>query len=173
MSDYKVSYLRIRRRVEELLVGLDTPPVDVFAIARGLGAEIRALDLESDVSGILYRDGGRKVIVVNAAHSKVRQRFTVSHEIGHLMLHKGDAVHVDEGFRINLRDPRAATAEDVEEIEANAFAANLLMPADWLKADLGGETLDLQDEVEIDRLAGRYGVSSQAIIFRLTSLFRA
>jgi Zn-dependent peptidase ImmA (M78 family) len=171
LSDYKVSYVRIRRRVEELLAGLKTPPVDVFAIARGLGAEVRPLSLEADVSGILYRDGGRKVIVVNAAHSQERQRFTVGHEIGHLMLHRGDPVHVDEGFRINLRDPRAATAEDVEEIEANAFAANLLMPADWLKADLGGETLDVQDEAEVSRLAMRYGVSPQAMIFRLTSLF--
>ena len=171
MSDFKVSYLRIRRRVEELLRGLKAPPVDVFAIARGLGAEVRVLDLAPDVSGILYRDGARKVIVVNTRHSDVRQRFTVSHEIAHLMLHKGDPVHVDEGFRINLRDPRAATAEDVEEIEANAFAANLLMPAEWLKADLGGETFDLQDEAEIDRLSRRYGVSPQAMIFRLTSLF--
>ena len=40
MSDFKVSYLRIRRRVEELLRGLKAPPVDVFAIARGLGAEV-------------------------------------------------------------------------------------------------------------------------------------
>lgn len=126
------------------MAGLEMPPVDVFSVAQRLGAEARVLDLAPDVSSILYREGDRKVFVLTAAHSRVRQRFTVSHEIGHLMLHKGDQVHVDQGFRINLRDPRAASADDVEEIEANAFAASLLMPADWLKADLGGEVAEFE-----------------------------
>jgi Zn-dependent peptidase ImmA (M78 family) len=164
------AYTRVRRRVDELLRGLSRPPVDLEGIARQLGAEIRLFDLESDVSGVLYRDGDRRVVVVNAAHPEARRRFTIAHELGHLALHKGSAVHVDEGFQINFRDPRSATAENVEEVEANAFAANLLMPAAWLWADLDRETFDLGDDGMLERLAERYQVSKQAMVFRLASM---
>jgi hypothetical protein len=70
-----------------------------------------------------------------------------------------------------LRDARSATAEDVEEIETNAFAANLLIPAQWIRLDVAGYTLDLENEARIDALADRYQVSKQAMIVRLTSLF--
>lgn len=65
----------------------------------------------------------------------------------------------------------SATAEDVEEIEANAFAANLLLPAQWIRLDVAGYTFDLENEARIDALADRYQVSKQAMIIRLTSLF--
>jgi Zn-dependent peptidase ImmA (M78 family) len=165
-----VSYARVRNRVERLLKGLDEPPVDVEALARSLGAEVRLFRLERDVSGVLYRDKGRRVIVVNSAHPLVRRRFTIAHEIGHLLMHPGQTVHVDQGLRINLRDPMSATAEDIDEVEANAFAANLLMPAGWLRSDLADRSLNLEDATEIQHLAERYKVSQQAMIVRLASL---
>jgi len=170
VTTVKPGYVRVRRRAEELLRAFSGPPVDLDAIALGMGVEIRPYDLEPDVSGILYRDGNRRVIVFNRSHSLERQRFTIAHELGHLMLHKGQPVHVDEGFRVNLRDPRSTTAENVEEVEANAFAANLLMPANWLRSDLDLGPFDLADEQSLSRLAKRYGVSAQAMAFRLAAL---
>lgn len=169
----RVGYARLRRKAHELLAGQNSAPVDLNSIAAALGAEIREFELEADVSGILFRGQGRRVIALNQTHSAVRKRFTIAHELGHLALHKGTEVHVDHGFRINLRDTRSATAEDVEEIEANAFAANLLMPAAWLRSDLRNSTFDMESEQQIDALAERYQVSSQAMIVRLTSLFSA
>ncbi len=167
----KVGYARIRRRAQELLSSVNaTPPVDVEAIAGQLGISIRKMSLEADVSGILYREDDKKIIVVNENHPVVRQRFTIAHEIGHLLLHAGDAVHVDQEFRINLRDQRSATAENIEEIEANAFAANLLMPASWLRREMSTESVDLIDDGEIQSLADRYGVSAQAMILRLSNI---
>lgn len=173
MSALRISYPRLRRKAEQLLEGQTEPPIDLDIIVARLGAEVRRSVVEADISGILYRQGTRKVIVVNASHSPVRQRFTIAHELAHLVLHRGDGVHVDQGFRINLRDPRSASAELVEEIEANALAANLLMPADWLRRDLRDETVDLEDDHEIGALAERYGVSVQAMLVRLTSLFHS
>lgn len=170
MSAIRPGYARLRRRADELLVDQTTPPVDLTRIAAGLNVEIRPFALGAEVSGVLYRDGARKVIVVNQRHSDLRQRFTIAHELGHLMLHKGEPVHVDEGFRLNLRDPRSATAEEVEEVEANAFAANLLMPAEWLRRDVMAEQLDPSDEDTLRRLATRYGVSLHAMALRLASL---
>jgi Zn-dependent peptidase ImmA (M78 family) len=170
VTTIRPGYARVRRRADELLKGLDHPPVDLDVVASGLDAEVRRIELKADVSGVLYREGARRVIVVNQAHAAVRQRFTIAHEIGHLVLHPGDAVHVDEGFRINLRDPRSATAEEVEEVEANAFAANLLMPAAWLRRDIERDRLDPSDEDSLARLAERYGVSLHAMALRLASL---
>lgn len=171
MADTRISYLRLRRRAQQLLENQVGPPVDLKLVADVVDAEIRYLDLKDDISGILYRQKDHRVIVVNKNHAPARQRFSIAHEVGHLALHRGEEVHVDQGFRINLRDPRSATAEDAEEIEANAFAANLLMPSAWLHRDVKDETLDLADETEIKRLAERYGVSKQAMIFRLAALF--
>lgn len=171
MSNVRVSYVRLRRMADELLGGQTKPPVDLDKIASRLGAEIRDYDLAADISGILFRDGERRVIVVNQHHSAPRKRFTVAHEIGHLALHRGEDVHVDSGFRINLRDPKSATAESVEEIEANAFAANLLMPASWLRGELTDQSIDLNDDSEVAALAEKYDVSVQAMMLRLTTLF--
>ncbi|USQ95893.1 ImmA/IrrE family metallo-endopeptidase [Caulobacter sp. RL271] len=164
------SYVRGRRRAEDLIRLFSQPPVDLNLVATTLGAEIRTYELKPDISGILYRDGERRVIVVNQDHSIERQRFTIAHELGHLVLHRGQPVHVDEGFRVNLRDRRSATAEDVEEIEANAFAADLLMPAKWLRADVEQHFIDLTDDNAMHALASRYGVSTQAMAYRLAAL---
>lgn len=171
MTPVRVGYARVRRRAEELLKDQARAPVDLETITKALGVEVRQFDLEPDISGILYREDGRRVIVVNQRHSPVRQRFTIAHEIAHLVLHKGESVHVDQAFLVNLRDPRSATAENVEEIEANAFAANLLMPAAWLRTELATDTIDLADEDELRTLAERYEVSTQAMAVRLASLF--
>lgn len=166
----RVNYALVRRRARELLADQTQPPVDLTRIARRLDAEVRKLAVAEDISGVLYRDGVRRIVVVNASHSAVRQRFTIAHELGHLALHRGDKVHVDHSFRINLRDGRSATAENVEEVEANAFAADLLMPAEWIWRDLDGTAIDPGDDGQISALAARYGVSQQALLIRLASV---
>jgi Zn-dependent peptidase ImmA (M78 family) len=173
LSGDAINYARVRKRAHELLSGQLRPPVDLVSIAAKLGAEIRYFDLKEDISGILYREDDRKVIVVNQKQLPTRQRFTTAHELGHLALHRGVPVHVDHAFRINLRDPSSARGTDVEEIEANAFAANLLMPAHWLRNELRSGLVDFDNSVEVANLAVRYQVSQQAMLFRLTSIFAA
>jgi Zn-dependent peptidase ImmA (M78 family) len=166
----RVNYSAIRRRARGLIADQHQPPIDLALVARALGAEVRELDLAADISGILYREGNRRIVIVNRAHPDVRKRFTIAHELGHLALHRGDKVHVDHQFRINLRDPRSATAENVEEVEANAFAANLLMPADWVWRALEDEPIDLNDDSQIAELASRFGVSQHALLIRIAAL---
>lgn len=166
----RVNYALVRRRARELLADQTQPPVDLARVAKKLDAEVRKLAIADDISGVLYRDGNRRIVVVNAGHSAMRQRFTIAHELGHLALHRGDKVHVDHGFRINLRDGRSASAENVEEVEANAFAADLLMPAEWIWRDLDGTAIDPGDDGQIALLAAHYGVSQQALLIRLASV---
>ncbi len=118
-------------------------------------------------------DGRGVVIGVNSLHHSNRQRFTIAHECGHLRLHEGQTVYVDESFRINHRDEVSAKATNPEEIEANRFAAELLMPYRMIKEDLSQLQFDIEeDESELMQLADRYGVSLQALTLRISSIVK-
>ena len=162
----------IRKAAESLLdlVEVNEPPVPVEEIARLCGATIRYEPFSGDLSGLLSRENGRIVIGVNASHALTRQRFTVAHEVGHLKLHSENPLRVDRDFRVLRRDERSAQAVDPSEIEANAFAAELLMPHGMLIQDLGGHAVDYDDDDFLSQLANRYKVSLQAMIFRLTNI---
>lgn len=150
--------------------GVHTPPVPVEDIARRLGAELRYSPYEGELSGMVYRDGDRIVVGVNSLHHPNRQRFTIAHEIGHLLLHRGKEVHIDRTFRVNLRDDVSSKAVDQEEIQANRFAAELLMPRGMLIEDLKTQQIDYENEEALGELAKRYRVSLQAMTFRLANL---
>jgi Zn-dependent peptidase ImmA (M78 family) len=172
MKILRPRYAKIDSIVEELLAKckIKGPAVAVDKIAKGEGATIVFTHFNNEVSGLLLRQGSEKTIAVEKEQPDARQRFTIAHELAHLMLHEGKELRVDKKFRVNLRSPESSTAEDVEEIEANAFAAGLLMPESFLKVDLGEVILDLEDAEQVNRLAKRYKVSTQAMTLRLVNL---
>jgi Zn-dependent peptidase ImmA (M78 family) len=157
----KVSELLRRNRVIR-------PPVRVERIAESLGLQVRFAPLDADVSGAILRSGTGVVIGVNSSDHSNRQRFTIAHEIGHFIYHTGVRVHIDRDFRLNLRDEQSSKAANWEEIEANRFAAELLMPQGFLTKDV--ESIGAIDEEVIEGLARRYKVSAQAMQFRLANL---
>jgi Zn-dependent peptidase ImmA (M78 family) len=127
-----------RRRIKALVDALlnentiREAPVSVAEIARAQGARIVFDKLEGDMSGFLYRDASQTVIGVNTIHAKTRQNFTIAHEIGHLMLHEQEQMHVDHEFQVRLRDNVSSKGTEDAEREANLFAASLLMPKEFL-----------------------------------------
>lgn len=146
-------------------------PVPVDKIAKGLGAVLQYAPLDEELSGMAYVKDGKPIIGVNAMHHPNRQRFTIAHEIAHLVLHRehiSAQVHVDKAF-IMKRDPVAATGTDALEIEANAFAAQLLMPIDLVKQALAAES-EFDDETAIAAVAKKFKVSTAAIQNRLMSM---
>lgn len=163
-------YALARRRAQELLAraGVSCTPVNVYDIARRvLGAEIREEHYtgQGQLSGMAYRrDGAPDLIGVNESHSEARKRFTIAHEIGHLVMHADRSFHVDQ--QLWLRNEKSSAADDACEIEANQFASELLMPSAILSADLE-RGVDIEDEAEVKCLAEKYGVSVQAMNFRL------
>lgn len=166
----------IRAQAEELLdrVAVREAPVPVERVAKFLGAEVMHIPSDDDgLSGFLLRDrkGKRLVIGVNKGHHRHRRRFTIGHEIGHLLLHRGEGVHVDQVgsiFRINLRDEDSAQGVDLDEREANLFAAELLMPRAFVRKAV--QHFQLLDEFAVQRMARKFDVSSQAMTFRLVNL---
>lgn len=157
---------QIRRLAAELLAEADvtTPPVPIERVAKAAGFRLIKERLETDFSGFYVMQAGTPTIGVNVFHPSVRQRFTVAHELGHAKLHAND--HYDREFR---RDPNSATATDPEEIDANAFAAELLMPASWIE-QRWSEATDLLDNDWVVRTAREFGVSTQSLLYRIENL---
>jgi Zn-dependent peptidase ImmA (M78 family) len=146
------------------------PPVPVEDIARARSAQLTYEAFEEDVSGLLYRDKDRVVIGVNSTHAPTRQRFTIAHELGHLMMHEGrQAVFVDRLVRMNLRDGSSSE----EEVDANAFAASLLMPKSLILDAINWvfeRTPRIGPGDLADQLAGTFRVSPEAMRYRLENL---
>lgn len=160
---------RGREAAQALLVkhGVTGPPVPVERIARLEGARVEYAPLAQELSGLAHIRAGVPIIGINATHSAARQRFTLAHELAHVLLHRTElerAVHVDKGSL--RRDALAAAGVDRKEIEANAFAAELLMPQAILADALRGQTVDLEDDEMIARIAKRFRVSETALRFR-------
>ena len=150
---------------------VEAAPVPVERIARSLRVRVDYAPLDGDLSGLAHIRDGVPIVGINALHPPNRQRFTMAHELGHVRLHRNEleqAVHVDRGSL--RRDGTSALGVDATEIEANAFASELLMPEDLLKVELEGRSIDLEDDQAISALAKRFKVSEAAMRVRLTSL---
>ena len=148
-------------------------PIDIEAVAISLGARVSYEPFDEDLSGILVKEPSRIVIGVNSAHPKTRQRFTIAHEIAHLALKHEGELFVDQAMKsrslVMKRDGKSALAIDRQEIEANQFAAELLMPESLVLAAVKKR----QDKGSTDfvaTLAFDFQVSTKAMEYRLTNL---
>lgn len=120
---------------------------------RELGIVVRWSDtLPRSVDGLCFcvpRNGTRGAVVLNprAQHP----RFTVAHEIGHVMLRNGAAFSLSCGW------PQPA----LPEREASAFAATLLIP------DAEMRTM-FADGLTLPQIAFVYDVAASVIVVRMT-----
>lgn len=160
--------------------GINQPGFDVYALAKRLPTVqgVEESQLDEDVSGALVPvHQGKWLIVVNKAHAETRRRFTVAHELAHLVLHQYTVPHADR--RLKLRDARSSEGSTFEEIEANQFAAELLMPRDLVVEAVRGHSFEYEpgNEAEkafqelVGKLAKKFKVSEQAMTIRISSLF--
>lgn len=135
---------------------------------------MQRVPFDDDLSGLIYIDGQRPVIGVNSRHHANRRRFTLAHELGHFVLHRealAGQIHVDRRFRVLMRDENSASGTDGREIEANQFAAELLMPRAFVLAELGRRKAPLLDEnAPLRAIARKFQVSEQALQFRMLNL---
>lgn len=165
-------YAIARRKARELLESRSVrkPPVPVEQLAAAVGANIRYEPFAGELSGMVHRSPTGVIIGVNSMHAPTRRRFTIAHELGHFLLHKDEELHVDERFPIGFRSELSSKAVDAAEIEANQFAAELLMPSSLLVSHVRSLPQNLDTEAAISQLADLYEVSDQAMTIRLSAL---
>ena len=148
------------------LFQITNPPIDVEAIAEKLDFIVIPYDLGAETSAVLFIHEGTKAIGVNKNHAPVRRRFSVAHELGHFLSGHEDYPEKGEGekLRVEGQSEMANQHEDVER-EANAFAAELLMPEGMLKAAIARE-----GRLDASALAKIFDVSEQALWIQLVNL---
>jgi transcriptional regulator with XRE-family HTH domain len=140
-------------------LGGDALPSEVGPLATNiedkLNIDVAIEPLGEGLDGLAIIRGSYRLIMVSSSIPAHRQRYTVAHELGHLMARDGGEV-VDEDINFG-RTP--------EETRANAFAAAFLMPASALRTAVSGESA-FSEEL-IGELLARYRVSLDALAFRL------
>ena len=165
-----------------------TIPLSVASVARFLNIEVSLLDGKSlfekakesnpdrikgkNPSQILgFYDKSNSKFYINSTDQPItRQKFTIAHEIGHCVLHPTDG---SNDFRMVVLSEDIYTFENgndpikEKEIEANYFAAYLLMPDKEIIKRLKFIELWRGGELAIRKLAELFGVSSEAMRIRL------
>jgi predicted transcriptional regulator len=166
-----ISVKFIRDKARKILreFGVAQPPVPVRDIAEGHALTIEDVEREDSYSGELVPELRR--IKVNVRKSKAHQRYTIAHELGHWVLYHKERLLEDESLPLES-DPQDLDESDFDdqaaykarEGEASDFAAELLMPTQWVKADWKKYRRDVK------RLIAAYEVSEEAMWRRITEL---
>ncbi len=149
--------------------GLTYPESNLLDIAEKLGVKVFYTDFSefkensNKIGGLIKwndepiaGEGLKANIYLNKDYSPERQRFTLAHELGHFILHKGS-----DKWRIDLYDYSQNSEESMQETEANYFAGNLLMPKSEFEKILKVSNGDL------DITSKYFGVSRSAVEVRL------
>ena len=134
--------------------GIIDPPIFIKEVVEYLerfhDLSIFAWNFGDDIDGIQVTKEQSATIGYNKTQHQHRQRFTIAHEIGHFLLG-----HTSKNYDFNLKSKKP------KEIEANQFAAELLMPLKMLKQDFENGIKNAKD------IAKRYNVSEEAVWWRL------
>lgn len=135
--------------------GLGSRPIsNLTEVLEEHGVKVAILDLPSGIDGASIQPHTRNgrataVIVAGTRGPRERQRFTMAHELGHLVL-------------------RSPAHVDVEKV-AHRFAAAFLMPAETVWAEIGRHRawIDWKELLELKKF---FGVSAQALTRRCAAL---
>ena len=131
---------------------LQTIPVRLGQLCRSLGIEIHHIE-STHIDGTLLIHRDRKMILVSSSLPQERRRFTVAHELGHYLLR-----HQRAAFSLDSPDSWCCK----EERQANAFAAEILMPKITVQS--------LHHKHKTRDLAKIFNVSTLAMQIRLDEL---
>jgi Zn-dependent peptidase ImmA (M78 family)/DNA-binding XRE family transcriptional regulator len=174
---------------ERQRLGAGLSPIgDLSELLEAQGLRTAAVSLPDNISGLTLSDPRIGVfVVINTDHAPLRRRFSLAHEYAHVLIDR------DRSGALSRAENRA----DLLEVRANAFAAELLMPAEGVKQFVHGfgkggasrSQVAVFDEAEVvqveqrsppgsqdiqlydvARLSHHFGVSRISMIYRLRNL---
>jgi Zn-dependent peptidase ImmA (M78 family) len=148
--------------------GLDTPAVDLDKLAGELGVLVVRQPADADVHAMLMRRNARDVVGLNERHPHDGQRYALAHALGHHQIHARRGLILDVANRYRL-GRLASLPTDREEVEANRFAAALLIPEAMVRRMAAEADFETGQQL-VDLLAPRFEVSRAVMGYRLMSL---
>ena len=154
--------LDVQQRARAFVAGVDTKDIqnDMSAYLDAANAKMVSEELKDGEAGYtITKPNGKHVITVNSLETDERRRFTVCHEVAHIVLDLPSSHDEVPSWSYAKRD--------TNEILCDAFAAELLMPYQMWKAQAPKD----EPSVEvIQRLAQKFGTSFPATASRYASL---
>lgn len=131
------------------------PPIPIEAVVKRLGINIVKIHFSQYAGSVDPTSSPAAIITVRGSDALVRQRFTIAHELGHLLFDKLTIQHRDSFFG-NLKTK--------EELRANEFAAALLIPL-WML-----EPIATSRRRTTEQLAELFQVSASAMTHQLRQI---
>lgn len=155
--------LRAIKLLEE--IGMDEItdiPMDIFVSA--LGATLIKEPLDR-CDGKIIRGHKKTLIKINSnIPYEERIRFSIAHEIGHFLLHKKLEVHNETHNTLTwFKDAENQAQMGIQELEANEFASELLMPKKLFIKECKGEPFSPQ---LLERISKRFKTSITSIVYK-------
>lgn len=126
-----------------------------------LGVNVTIVELPEGIDGLSYQDGEFRLIVLAQTSRYARLRYTLAHELGHLLF--GDA---EESLLAETLFAKVGGGTKDQEARSNAFAASFLMPEDEVLQVLAGRAV----EDAFDDLAWEFWASPESMAWRLHNL---
>lgn len=138
-------------------------PINVKSIAEAAGLNVIEKDIidgDQSISGKFSLEENRPTITLKSNEFKPRQRFTLAHELGHYFMGHGASIDDNKSIYRNKPD-----SYDWREREANAFAAEVLMPKMVINF-----LIEDKDITTVEELAKLLNVSESAMRYRLKNV---
>jgi Zn-dependent peptidase ImmA (M78 family) len=130
--------------------GLGLEPFDsLIEVLEEKGIKVGIVDGEEGFDACMFFNGDQPVIAIGKNLLLSRQRFSIAHELGHLILKPGEELN--------------------EEKTAHRFAGAFLVPAPKVKLELGSSRSSISIK-ELLYLKKKYGLSMQGWIYRAKDL---
>lgn len=160
----KATELHKQLGLQQALAG-GQAPIDVLGVMHHLGLVVIFRPLEGLLGAYLPLPGVAGIIVTTKRPLQV-QRFTAAHELGHFMFKHAVSTDKDVGFAARGEIKRY----DPQEVEADAFASEFLMPKWLIAAHVRRQSWtlnELRQQPYVYQLSLRLGVSYEALCWAL------
>ncbi len=134
-----------------------TPPIDPTDIIKSYNIELVENENQHGVEAYADLNEAPKITINTEISLPARRKFTLAHELGHVIIpwHNGD-------IKCNTDTPysrvRGITVLDTQELEANMFASELLMPRSWIQEQIGDFNCSFKEVIDKIRHSAKTSV---------------
>ncbi|MGC5563177.1 helix-turn-helix domain-containing protein [Streptomyces sp. FR-108] len=146
------------------VAGLETD-VLITACTEAFGVDVAVTCLPEAVDGLTWQTDTFRLILIGPTETWTRQRFTLAHELGHILARDAQDLVVESHVAPGRQ-------KDLTEVRANVFASNLLMPAPEIR-DRFRQVADRHGRLTAEafsELVVAFKVSPSALSARLSQL---
>ena len=151
-----------KKKARDLLfqVGYERPDdLDLDELIWFSDGVLKESKLDNSLGRIVFGDKRATITVNSIVSYQPKARFIKAHELGHLLLHK----ELSRNFFDTDKTLNEWLARGNQELEANTFASELLMPSDVFKSVIANRKID---NTLIEECSNFFGVSKTAFFLK-------